>query len=92
VRNARGNFVLFIPLGLLLPLVWPSVRFWRGLLVVMAISASIEVAQYVSSAWGGYRAADVNDIILNVLGAGLGLTLVSLLRMRPRPGSAAAHG
>ena len=31
---------------------------------------------------GSYRAADINDVILNVLGACLGLALVSLLRLR----------
>ena len=82
VRNARGNFVLFLPLGILIPLVWPRLRFWRGLGVALAVSVGIELVQYVSSAWGSYRAADVNDVILNVAGAGVGLMLVSLLRLR----------
>ena len=80
MRNARGNFVLFFPLGVLLPLVWRRVGFWRGMQVAVAVSLSIELVQYLSSAWGSYRAADVNDLILNVAGAGLGLALVSLLR------------
>jgi glycopeptide antibiotics resistance protein len=87
VRNARGNFLLFIPLGILLPLVWRRLRFWRGIQIAIALSVSIELLQYLSRAWGSYRTADVNDFILNVLGAGLGLGLVSLLRLRqgPRP-------
>jgi glycopeptide antibiotics resistance protein len=82
VRNARGNLLLFIPLGILLPLVWRRLRFWKGLQIAIAVSCSIELLQYVSRAWGSYRTADVNDFILNVLGAGLGLGLVSLLRLR----------
>jgi glycopeptide antibiotics resistance protein len=87
VHNARGNVMLFFPLGILIPLVWRRLRFWRGLQIAIALSCSIELAQYLSSAWGSYRAADVNDVILNVFGASLGLALVSLLRLRqsPRP-------
>lgn len=83
VRNARGNFLLFVPLGLLIPLVWSRIRFWRGIQIAMVVSLSIELLQYLSSALGSYRAADVNDFILNVLGAGVGLAVVTLLRWRP---------
>jgi glycopeptide antibiotics resistance protein len=80
VHNARGNVALFFPLGILIPLVWRRLRFWRGIQIAIALSFSIELAQYLSSAWGSYRSADVNDVILNVLGACLGLGLVWLLR------------
>ena len=79
-RNAKGNLMLFFPLGILIPLVWRRVRFWRGLQIAIAISISIELAQWLSSALGSYRAVDVNDVILNVVGAGLGLAIVFLLR------------
>jgi glycopeptide antibiotics resistance protein len=82
VHNARGNVMLFFPLGILLPLVWRRLRFWKGIQIAMTLSISIELLQYLSSAWGSYRAADVNDVILNVAGASLGLALVSLLRLR----------
>jgi glycopeptide antibiotics resistance protein len=83
VRNARGNLILFVPLGFLLPLVWRRLRFWNGMLAALAISIGIELAQYLTRPWSN-RLADVNDVILNVLGACLGLALVSLLRLRPR--------
>jgi glycopeptide antibiotics resistance protein len=82
--NAAGNVLLFVPLGILLPLVWRRLRFWQGMLIAMALSTIIELAQYLSSAWGSYRAADVNDIILNVVGACVGMSLVALLRLRDR--------
>lgn len=81
VRNARGNVMLFFPLGVLLLLVWRRLRFWKGLLVAIAVSFSIELVQYASRAWI-HRSADVNDVILNSLGACVGLVLVSLLRLR----------
>ena len=81
LHNAKGNLMLFFPLGILIPLVWRRLRFWSVIGIAIALSCSIELLQYVSSAWGSYRAADVNDVILNVLGACLGLALVSLLRL-----------
>jgi glycopeptide antibiotics resistance protein len=83
VRNARGNLMLFFPLGVLIPLVWPRLRFWRGLQIAIAVSLGIELAQLLSRAWGSQRTADINDLILNGVGAALGLTLVHLLRWRP---------
>ncbi len=80
VHNARGNVMLFFPLGILIPLVWMRVRFWKGILIAIAVSCSIEIVQYLSRAWSN-RNADVNDVILNVLGASLGLALVSLFRL-----------
>jgi glycopeptide antibiotics resistance protein len=81
VRNARGNFLLFFPLGILIPLVWTRLRFWSGMQIAIAVSCSIELVQYLTRVWV-HRTADVNDVILNVLGAGLGLALVFLLRLR----------
>jgi glycopeptide antibiotics resistance protein len=82
VRNARGNVWLFFPLGVLIPLVWSHLRFRRALLIAIALSFSIELLQFLSRALGSYRTADINDLVLNVLGASLGLALVFLLRLR----------
>jgi len=87
-HNARGNVMLFFPLGILILLVWRRLRFWKALQVAIAVSVGIELVQYVSSAWGSYRAVDINDVLLNAFGACLGLLLVSLLRWRPRSRSA----
>jgi glycopeptide antibiotics resistance protein len=92
VRNARGNLLLFFPLGILIPLVWRQLGFRKGMLIAIALSFTIELVQYLSSAWGSYRAADVNDFILNVLGAGLGMAAVSLLRLRQGNRVAASRG
>ncbi len=86
--NAAGNVALFVPLGILLPLVWRPLRFWRGIQIAIVLSCSIELLQYFSRALGSYRSVDINDVILNVLGACLGLGLVSLLRLRRGPTNA----
>ena len=72
--------MLFFPLGILMPLVWRRLRFWRGIQIAIAVSVSIELVQYLSTAWSN-RNADVNDVLLNVLGASLGLAIVFLLRL-----------
>ncbi len=81
LRNARGNVMLFLPLGSLLPLVWRRLCFRSALLIALALSCSIEIVQYLSRSWGINRTSDVNDVILNVFGASLGLVLASLLRL-----------
>jgi glycopeptide antibiotics resistance protein len=80
IHNARGNVMLFFPLGILMPLVWTRLRFWRAILIAIALSFSIELGQYLSRAWNN-RTADVNDVMLNVFGAFLGLAFVFLLRL-----------
>ena len=80
VHNARGNVMLFFPLGILIPLVWTRLRFWKWLQIAVALSISIEIVQYLLRGWSN-RSTDVNDVILNVVGASLGFMLVSLLRL-----------
>jgi glycopeptide antibiotics resistance protein len=82
LHNAKGNLALFFPLGFLIPLIWTRLRFWRGIQIAVALSVGIELLQFFSRAWGSNRSADVNDVVLNVLGASLGLALVTLLRTR----------
>jgi len=89
--NAKGNLLLFVPLGILLPLVWTRLRFWSAIVIALAVSISIEALQYISAAWGSFRLADINDVILNVSGAFLGLVLVFLLRSIFGSGSALAR-
>jgi len=80
LHNAKGNVMLFFPLGILMPLVWKRVRFWSGIQIAIAVSVAIELVQYLSMGWSN-RNADVNDVVLNVFGAFLGLAIVFLLRL-----------
>lgn len=60
------NFLLFLPYGFLLPLVFPSRKWtWKKLLCIGAgTSLCIEVLQF----FGG-RYAEIDDVLLNTLGA-----------------------
>ena len=84
VYSAKGNILLFFPLGILIPLIWRRLSFWKGIQIAIALSFAIEVLQYASRAWGSYRAADINDVLLNVFGASLGLIVVSMVRLLTR--------
>ena len=78
-----GNLLLLLPLGLFGPIALPWLnRWWRVLLVALALSASIEAAQL----WIPERSADVDDVMFNALGALIGYWLLLLFRMRPSTG------
>ena len=71
------NFLLFLPLGVLLPLLFPGRRWsWqRALAAGFALSLLIETVQY----FGG-RAADIDDLMMNAAGAAFGYLLYLLGR------------
>ncbi len=69
LTNIAGNVVMFVPLGILLPLLfvrlrsaWPLV--WRA----AAVSIAIELTQVITRA----RAVDIDDVLLNTSGAVVG--------------------
>ncbi len=67
--NVLGNIAAFAPLGLLVPLVSRRLTVPTAVLCSsLAISASIEIAQWLFAR----RVADVDDIILNMVGAFVG--------------------
>lgn len=77
VSQAAGNLLLLLPLGLFGPIVLPWLgRWWRLLLVAFLFSSSIEVAQLFIPD----RSADVDDVLLNVIGAMLGYVVLGVLR------------
>jgi len=68
-ENIGGNLILFVPLGVLLPLLFTRLRSLPALLWRAAVvSLSIEIAQLLT----GARAVDIDDVILNTSGAALG--------------------
>ena len=71
LRQLLGNCGLLMPLGLLGPLVMPSLRRIRRLvLVAFAVSVGIELVQLLGTLPHFLRrSVDVDDVILNVAGA-----------------------
>jgi glycopeptide antibiotics resistance protein len=78
IRQMVGNLLLLLPVGLPGPIAVPWMdRWWRVVLVSAVLSLTIEVAQL----WIPARAADVDDLLLNVAGAVLGYTLLLVMRL-----------
>jgi len=74
------NVIMFVPFGILLPLLWPALDGYRRLaLYATAASASIELVQLLLGVTlGSRRTVDVNDLIANAAGALLGLLVLRL--------------
>ncbi|MEW4568835.1 VanZ family protein [Tautonia sp. JC769] len=75
VVNLLGNLALLAPLGIIGPWFWGAAKRWElpGVLIAgFVLSVSIEATQYAC----GHRMADVDDVLLNTIGAGLGWGLV----------------
>lgn len=71
LSNLLGNIVIFIPLGVYFTLLNPKKGIWRNTLLVMAVSAAVEMAQFAFQLGIG----DVDDVILNGIGGLLGVLL-----------------
>jgi len=79
VINLGGNIGMFIPLGFLLPWVFEKLRkWWKVLLVTAVIITLVEIAQLFSL----LGSCDIDDLILNVLGAAIGYAIWYLLLIR----------
>lgn len=68
------NVVMFLPLGFLVPLIWKGIGKFSHILITGAdFSLLIELSQLFS-----YRGTDVDDLILNTLGAAVGFLLYKI--------------
>ena len=76
------NVALFLPLGILLPLLWNRFRTMKDTaLFGLGLSLTIELLQILVG-----RATDINDLITNTLGAFLGVVLWKLMPSIPLGG------
>jgi len=77
-RVLVGNVFAFAPFGVFLPALWPRRRTLISVVAAgLAISLALEAVQLGLSLLIGapYRVADVDDVIINVLGVALGFGL-----------------
>ncbi len=77
--NIIGNITMFIPTGIILPVIYKKLRsFPRTVLAGGLISLCIEILQLPFCE----RTSDINDLILNTVGAALGAMAYLLLHER----------
>lgn len=72
-----GNFLLLLPMGIYISVIFSNVKFRRLALIIISTSVFIEVVQLIIGFSIGcqYRIVDVDDIILNVFGGIIGLAI-----------------
>lgn len=80
-KQVFGNFIMLFPLGIYLPLLYRKLRkpygFFAILLISFFVSVGIEVLQLATN----YRSTDVDDIMLNTMGACLGFIIYQLIKL-----------
>ena len=74
-----GNFVMLMPLGIYIPLLFPKLSaFFKVFIACFLVSVSIELMQLITS----YRSTDVDDVILNTSGSVVGYLIYRLIRAK----------
>lgn len=72
-----GNIAMFLPLGLLLPLITDKVKIKNGLVIAAVVPVGLEVLQLVFG-----RSLDIDDLICNFIGIAAGLIIAVLLKSK----------
>ena len=79
-KQILGNFVMLLPLGIYLPLLYRRLRkaysFFVVLLICFLVSVGIELLQLATS----YRSTDVDDVILNTIGGCAGFLVYQTIK------------
>ena len=76
-RQVLGNFVMLLPLGIYLPLLYKNLRgFIPVLLVSMLSSIVIELFQLITR----FRSCDIDDVLLNTAGACVGYLIYRVVK------------
>lgn len=74
------NIILFVPLGFMLPLIWPGYRkIGCTLLAGLSFTLLIEISQLFN-----HRATDVDDLLMNTLGCLVGYVLFRVFAFTTR--------
>lgn len=77
IFEVLGNIALFVPIGLLLPLLWRRFeKFYVLVYSCLLISLIIELSQLAIP----MRATDIDDLIMNTIGGMIGYLLYLLIR------------
>ena len=80
LEDALINIAVFVPLGVLVPLLIARPSWWKVVVIVAGASLVIELTQMAVSrlALGGHL-ADINDWLTNILGGIIGYALFLLM-------------
>jgi len=77
VKNLLGNIFLFVPLGLFLPSLFKKFdKLWKVTVFTALLMCVLEPLQYIT----GLGVCDVDDVILNTLGAVIGYLIYKSIK------------
>ncbi|GAE37685.1 VanZ family protein [Halalkalibacter akibai] len=76
--NTFGVVLLFIPIGVLIPLLLPKLKNTSTIVLILMFSLTIELVQYVTQ----LGVFNVDDIMLNTLGGFIGILICSYLKRK----------
>ena len=80
VRNMAANLLMFIPMGMALPVLFEKKfnKLWKMVVFMLVLVSIIEVTQFLTF----YGSADIDDLILNVVSAVIGYGIVQIRFVR----------
>lgn len=80
VRNMAANLLMFVPMGMALPVLFEKKfnKLWKMILFMLVLVSIIEVTQFLTF----YGSADVDDLILNVVSAVIGYSIIQIRFVR----------
>jgi glycopeptide antibiotics resistance protein len=85
IEDAIQNMVVFVPIGILAPLLLTRTSWWRVLSLAAGVSFAVEGLQVAAQRlFGGGHIADINDFLFNVAGGMLGYGLFVIVAHIPR--------
>lgn len=76
IQNFSVNLILFLPMGMSLPVIFKNKinNFWKFLITSSIIITAVEIIQFITR----IGSADIDDVILNLIGACVGYFIVKL--------------
>jgi glycopeptide antibiotics resistance protein len=69
--------IVYVPLPILLS-IQKEIKLWLGILIALTLASGFEFLQMALN----YRAFNINDLVANLIGVGLGILLVLILKKK----------
>ncbi|SKA68088.1 Glycopeptide antibiotics resistance protein [Eubacterium uniforme] len=81
MRQLGGNLILLFPLGIYIPIAIKNKKIINYCIIFVCTSIAIEIMQFMIGKMIGYnyRVVDVDDVILNTIGAFAGIIICKLI-------------
>ena len=76
IRNMSANLLMFIPMGMALPVLFPKKfnRLWKVLVLTACLVLLIEIIQFLTFC----GSADIDDLILNTVSCAIGYGIIQI--------------